>query len=396
MARLQKIRDALSDVKQSVGSSVKPFVTRLRTRSMEGDLVYSYTSSTSMFVSESKISRGFARFFAAIFESPILKHKLGKLLSTEHGKLALKDFIMDSASRRLNLSDVEKKNLEAKIDLALKNGDLKGVFEEVKRIAEVKTGNAKEAKNIFKQIEADVGVRALKGVVFGKDGAVFDAVSEKLYVKGSAEQLNLDPSDPKEYQRSINLLKQHGIEASGKRYAKIVLGKLVAEAILGSNSAEEARSKFEKALQDRLNKDDEFRRGFEKVAEEELMKSYNAGVLFKQFEEFAKKMPSFVAGAIARMLAHAVRRLPILGDVAAVQYEVAASLAEVGEKLSDKVESSAVMPNSIRNELSQTSTVQNIIARIIQQQQQQHMAQQAGQIQQGAVNTPLQGGGQRP
>ena len=387
MSKVQRFKDTAADLWHRMHGVHKTVRVSAFARAAVGDAIFPRLQHLNKFVEQAKIGRLIARLFASLFDTLRLGHRFSRLLSSEHGKTAFKDIVIGVTAEVLGnkFTDTDKKELEARVDKA--TSGLKGrkaanaAIMEVEKFVKSKLGDTKEAKEAFKRIEAGIGVRVLRSVWFGKDGAVFDAVSEKLYVKGSSSpiQLTLDPSKP-DYQKSVEMLRSHGIKLTDRDYARVVEGKYMAEAIMKFSDKKEAMDYYTQKIQERLAKDEKFRKGYEKLVEEEVMKTYNAGSLYGLFEKLITEYPAFLAGATARMLAHAARRLPVLGDVAATQYEAAAAMTEIGEKITDKVSSSAYMWYSVKGDAMQGAMVQNLIYKTIQQMQQQPQAQQQAPV----------------
>lgn len=177
------------------------------------------------------------------------------------------------------------------------------------------------------------------------------------YVKdGKVNVVDYDVSDVAKIRE---LAKAVGIRKTPADYFKHKDALIMAEALEKTSNAQEAFDYYVRKLQEELARDQLFRQGFEENLQKEMVKIYNLAATMKPGEEVMHTLPAYIVTITNRMIASTVRRLPLLGDAATIQYEAVATLSETDNKLSDKVESAIHLYYSLSSLLLNT-TVEEI------------------------------------
>jgi len=327
--------------------------------------------------------RSVIRTLTGLFKPSSLGHRLAKLASSKIGREFLVNMYMKAVQNNLkNLNPEELEKLKNDLKKLADDPNLKGrklantmaktVEEFVRNKISKEVSDPKQAKkmvsDILKKIHRDTSTWVLKGIVFNKNGDFLDLVEAKLYTKsGEIKNLNLDPSNKEAFKQSMEILKNHGFNTKGEKYARMIESKILVESVMNSNSVKDAYELYREGIEKRMEADEEFKKGFKELMKKELMRTYNASVIFTALNELFVKFPSHLAATLNKMLAQAVRRLPMLGDVAAVQYEAGAALAEIGDKLSDRIESLSQMSFNLDKNLSESSTIKDAVSKSIEE-----------------------------
>jgi len=334
----------------------------------------------SPFIERGEVARNLARLLISILQPFKQGHRFAKLASSEVGRKLLAEMLTKSVQSRMGLKPEEMEGLKTKLAELVKNPNLKGrglanaMMKEVETFVRQKVAsnvnNPKEAKklanDILGKIHRDVSVHTLRGLKFNKNGDILDLAGSKLYLKnGEVKDLVLDPKKKEAFDEAMKLLKAHGFKTSREEYTRMIESKILVDAVKNSDSVKEAYNLYLEGVEKRMETDETFRKGYEELMRKEVIRSYNAAAGFTALQESLIKLPSYLAATVNRMLSQAVRRLPILGDVAAIQYETGAALSEIGDKLSDRVDASAQMWHSLGGNLSGSNLIKDSISRSI-------------------------------
>jgi len=346
-------------------------------------IAHSHLQYRNVHLERAELGRAIVRFFRALLEPFLQGRKLLKLTSTKKGRELLVDMIVKSVqnhAKNLKPEDIEKlrdelhkiaedPNLKGR---KLVNTMLKKVDEFAKSKAAGTAGDTKQAKkeagNIVSKVHRDVSVWTSRGVMINKEGEILDLVEGKLITKsGETVNLVLDPSKKEEFKNVLETLESHGFNVSPEKYAKMIESKIIVESLMKSDSFKDAVSLITENIEKRLESDELFRAGYRELMKNETLRSYNSAALFAAFQELFVKLPLQLSATVNRMLANSVRRLPIVGDIAAVQYEAGAAMAEIGDKLSDRVESAANMWFTLSGNLAGSDAVKLWVAKNVEE-----------------------------
>ena len=310
------------------------------------------------FIERAKLASVVAEKIREIFDTKAFSRKLDKLVKAEWGRAYISKSVVEMVKKygeeRL---DVISQETGEKIGEGVSKAKISMIRKELKELNKMKDITGKEyMKRINDILKKYLDERATGKIMnkimlqihegeVGKNGIINPRVS--VYQDG--EKVRIENYDIRDREKINALAEKIGIKKSKLDYFKHKDSLLMIEALENGRSVEEAKEIYFRRFSEELQKDSLFREGFRDWCEKELIKAYNLGSLYGLFEKLITEYPAFLAGATARMLAHAAKRLPVLGDVAATQYEAAAAMTEIGEKLSEKVSSSARMWYNLRD-----------------------------------------------
>jgi len=394
------LRSKISDIGSTVKSKIKSGLNFIRSPVGVDAIAAKYVSESLQYrnvhTERGEVGRSFVRSILGFIKRGIAKYRQNKLASSEMGRKFLVNMYMKIIQNNVkNLKPEELESLNRKLTDLAKNSNFKGeklvkeMTKEVKKFIQEKiakeVNDPKQAKmmtgDILRKIDRDIYTWISKGVAFNKNGDILDLVEAKLYTKsGEIKDLTLDPSKKEVFKQSMEILKNHGFTTRGEKYAKMVESKILVEAVLKSSSFDEAYALYKEGIEKRMQSDEEFRRGFTGLMRKELMRSYNAGAIFASMHELFVKFPAQLAATINRMLAQAVRKLPLLGDVAAIQYEAGAAMAEIGDKLSERIESLSHMSFNLSGNLSGSNIVNSVVSKSLEEAEKKMQAEQTASV----------------
>lgn len=189
---------------------------------------------------------------------------------------------------------------------------------------------------------------------------VYDASLGRLYT--STSQVKVEVEDSKSYRKAVATLASYGIVLNGEDYYRLVNGKLMVKAVLSAGSAQGARELYTRMYMERLASDPDFASLHSEISRRELMRTYNAAAAMTLIQDLATKIPGSLVATLSRLLSRAVAAIPVVGSIATVHYEAAATITEVGDKLGDRLQTVAHMwyslPESIRPHIAHAFTKQ--------------------------------------
>lgn len=329
------------------------------------------------FIERGEVGRNFLRVVSSVLHPFKQGRVYAKLASSDIGRKLMTDIITKSVQSRLGLKSEEVEGLKAKLTELSKNPNLRGrglanaMMKEVEAFVRQKVAGTtsdpkqakKQANDILGKIHRDVSVHVLRGLKFNKNGDILDLSENKLYLKnGEVKDLVLDPNKKEAFNESMKLLKAHEFKTSIEDYVRIVESNILVNAIKNSDSVKEAFDLYVEGIENRMKTDETFKKGFMEFMRKDVMKTYNAAAAFTALQESLIKLPSYLASTVNKMLSQAVRRLPIVGDIAAIQYEAGAALSEIGDKLSEKVEASSQLLHNLGSNLTGSNIVKDSIS----------------------------------
>jgi len=282
-----------------------------------------------------------ARLTAALYgrikefwDSLKINQKYNTITSTRWGKSYINSTIIDQLRRHVNDPAVVSM-IRRELKEIYRNRSMQG--DQLLKEVEKTLSKYIDDKNTLRKVIRAAESRILFSEV-GKRG-VIDAVSKKA--------VYIDENGRFVFAKNVSKFDDHaknaGIKADLGDYVKRKLAEITVEAIEKSESVEDAKRIFFERYQELLEKDKLFKAGMEKKMEEEVLRYYNYATFYKLAEDFVTYLPTFVLATTARMLARAVNAIPLLGGVAAIQYEAAAAIAEIGNHIRDRIENSSYM-----------------------------------------------------
>jgi len=286
-----------------------------------------------------------------LFMSRSLDRKIAKLASTNWGRAYISKNVVELAKKYATEKvDIINAETGEKIAEGTSRAKVAMLRRELKELNKMNV-NSKEYMARLKEIlDKNLGEDVSKRIMARMSVLVHEAYvgrrgiinpGRAAYAEGDV--VKVVDYDIKDTAKIKELAKNVGLFRTPSDYFKHKDALLLAEAIEKTSNVHEALNYYEKRFMEELAKDPYFRRGFEEYVRKEIIKMYNLGATLKLSEELMKTLPAYLISMTSRMISSAVRRLPIVGDVAAVQYEAAAAVSELGNKLSDKVESAAQM-----------------------------------------------------
>ena len=179
----------------------------------------------------------------------------------------------------------------------------------------------------------------------GRKGIV-DFIDGRTFYKTDSKQINFKEFDLKKIHEAISLAR---IKKSKKDYFEMKIARLMVESIRKANSPEELAIIFEKLYMEEREKDPVFKASEFNAALSFIVEMYNKSALVGIPQQVLLTVPSRLVKLASRMLAQAYRMIPIVGAIASTQVEAAGAVAEIGEAISRKVESSAYMYYNLRD-----------------------------------------------
>jgi len=283
-----------------------------------------------------------ARFAAAvhtrikgIWDSLKIDQKYNSITTSSWGKAYINSTVIDQLRRYVKDPAVVamiRGELKQKI---YRNDKIKGdqLLKEVEKVL----GKYIDDKNTLRKVIRAAESRILFSEV-GKRG-VIDSISRKaIYITEDGKFVfakNVEEFEPH--------ARNAGVKMDPGDYVEQKLVQITVEAIERGESVVDAKRIFFERYRELLEKDKLFKIGMEKKMEEEVLRYYNYATFYKLAEDLMTYLPSFMIATTARMLAKAINTIPLLGNIASVQYEAAVAISEIGNNLRDRIENSAYM-----------------------------------------------------
>ena len=273
-----------------------------------------------------------------------IKRKLNRIGSTIQGRAYINNVVINLA-KKYGKEKIEADGIELSANPRLKlvRKELKQLFKnkEIKGIDYIENVRA----IIFKYFDRETAIRIDQELMvrlhmceLGKRGIV-DLIDGRTFYS-SSKPINFRMFGRDNVAEALMLA---GVKKSKKDYFDLKMSKIILEAIRTSKTPLEASMKFEELYRKELEKDPLFRKIQLEVVSRELMKMYNLAGLVGMMHETLKTVPSRLIAMTSRLLASAYRMIPIVGAIAATNVEAAGAIAEIGEALSNRIESSAYM-----------------------------------------------------
>ncbi|ADM28756.1 hypothetical protein Igag_1964 [Ignisphaera aggregans DSM 17230] len=285
-------------------------------------------------VARAKLAAALQDRVKELWDSLKINQKYNVITSTRWGKSYINSTIIDQVKRYVN-DPATISMIRRELKQIYKNDKIQG--EQLLREVEKMLAKYIQDKDALRKVIRATESRILFSEV-GKKG-VIDTVSKKV--------VYIDENGKFVFAKNVNEFEPHakaaGIKVTPEDYVEQKLVQITVEAIEKGKDVEDAKRIFFEKYQELLEKDKLFKVGMEKKMEEEVLKYYNYATLYKLAEDLMIYLPSFMISMTAKLLAKAVNAIPLLGGIASIQYEVAATIAEVGNHLKDRIESSASM-----------------------------------------------------
>jgi len=285
-------------------------------------------------VARAKLAAALQDRVKELWDSLKINQKYKSLTTTQWGKAYINSTITDQVKKYVNDPAVVSM-IRKELKEVYKNDKIQG--EQLLKEVEKTLAKYIQDKDVLRKVIRAAESRILFSEV-GKKG-VIDTVSKKAVC--------IDENGRFVFTKNISNIEGHaknaGIKTDLGDYVEQKLTQITVEAIEKGKDVEDAKRIFFEKYQELLEKDKLFKIGMEKKMEEEVLKYYNYATLYKLAEDLMIYLPSFMISMTAKLLAKAVNAIPLLGGIASIQYEAAATIAEVGNHLKDRIESSASM-----------------------------------------------------
>jgi len=281
-------------------------------------------------------------------EKITIKRKLNKIGSTKYGRAYINNIVINLA-KKYGKEKIEADGIELSANPRLKlvRKELKQLFKnkEIKGIDYIENVRA----IIFKYFDRDSAIKIDKELMLrlhmaevGKRGIV-DLMDGRTFYS-SSKPINFRTLGRNNIAEGLMLA---GVKKTKKDYFDLKMSQIILEAIRSSKTPFEASAKFEELYRRELEKDPIFRKVQFEVVSKELIRMYNLAGMVGALHETLKTVPSRLVAMASRLLASAYRMIPIVGAIAATNVEAAGAIAEIGEALSNRIESSAYMYYSL-------------------------------------------------
>jgi len=327
------------------------------------------------FIARAQVGYNISERLKNFIDMQKLDKKISKLASTKWGRTYISKNVLELVKKHgIEKVDIISIDTGEKIGEGVSGAKIAVIRRELKELNKLNIDGKEYMRKLKEILDMHLGEETSKKIMnrlmmlihnaeIGKNGIINPG--RAVYEENG--KVNIVDYDIKDTAKIRELAKEKiGIRRSKIDYFKHKDALLMAEALEKSSNTQEAIEYYTKRFNEELERDQLFRQGFQEWMQKEMIKIYNIGVALTVGEEIMRTLPAYLAAMINRMLAQAVRRLPLLGDIAAVQYEAGAALAEIGSKLSDRIESMSYMSFNLDENLSGSSTVNGAVSKSVE------------------------------
>jgi len=327
----------------------------------------------SPFVERARAGYEISQKLKDIIDFRRLNKKIDKLTSTSWGRAYIAKNVIELVKKYgTEKIDILNPDTGEKIGEGLSRAKVSMIRKELKELNRMDINGKEYLAKIKEILDKHLGEDSSRRIMsrllmqihsadIGKNGIINPG--RAVYQEGG--KIRIVDYDIKDAAKMKELAEAAGVKRSKLDYFKEVDAALMIKAVEEASSVKEAVQLYTKMFNEKLQTDPIFRQGFQEWLHKELIRVYNFGAAFTALHELLVKLPLQLSATINRMLASAVRRLPILGDVAAVHYEAGAALAEIGDKLSDRIESAVSMWYSLNENLAGGDVIRSYISNSI-------------------------------
>jgi len=359
--------------KVAVGRDLEEFIKEVKkVRSPFKSLQY-----INPFIARAQLGYNIVERLKNLIDPRRLDKKIEKLVTTRWGRAYISKNIIELV-KHYGTEKVDLINIDMgeKIGEGVSKARFSLIRNELKELNRMNLDGKEYMKRLKEILDKNLGeeasakiMRRLMVLIHNADVGKRGIINPGRAVYQEGGKIRIVDYDVKDSFKIRELAEKAGVRRTKIDYFKHKDALLMAEAIERSSSVQEAVDYYIRRFNEELERDALFRQGFQEWLHKELIRIYNFGAAFTALQELLVKLPLQLSATINRMLASAVRRLPVAGDIAAVHYEAGAVLAEIGDKLSDRVEAAASMWFTLSGNLAGSDVVKQTITRSIEETQ---------------------------
>jgi len=352
--------------KVAVGRDLEEFIKEVKkVRSPFKSLQY-----INPFIARAQLGYNIVERLKNLIDPRRLDKKIEKLVTTRWGRAYISKNIIELV-KHYGTEKVDLINIDMgeKIGEGVSKARFSLIRNELKELNRMNLDGKEYMKRLKEILDKNLGeeasakiMRRLMVLIHNADVGKRGIINPGRAVYQEGGKIRIVDYDVKDSFKIRELAEKAGVRRTKIDYFKHKDALLMAEALEKSSTVEEAVEHYLKRFHEELEKDALFQQGFREWMERELVRIYNIGATLAIGEEIARTLPAYLIATINRMLAQATRMLPILGDVAAMQYEAGAAMTEIGDKLADKVESAAYMHYDLSSLLPAAGEIKKIIS----------------------------------
>jgi len=327
------------------------------------------------FIVRAQIGYNIAERLRNLIDMRSLDKKIDKLVSTRWGRAYISKNIIELVKKH-GVENVEVVNPDTgeKIGEGLSKARISMIRKELRELNKLHLSGEEYLKKIKEILDRHLDEASSRKILnrlllqihsgeIGRNGIINPG--RAVYEENG--KINVVDYDVKDASKMKELVEVAGVKKSKLDYFRHKDALLMAEAVERSSNIQEAIEYYMKRFNEELKKDQLFRQGFQEWLQKEMIRIYNIGAALTAGEEIVRSLPLYLAATINKMLAQAVRRLPLLEDIAAIQYEAGVAMAEIGSKLSDRIESMSYMSFNLDGNLAGSDMVKDAVSKSVEE-----------------------------